>query len=71
MLSSTGQFSGQLGRIVVDGITDTPDFSVDTANHPVPLPTQFHAIVDGSTGNSRPSGQSAIWSRVSRSIISS
>lgn len=51
MLSSTGHFSGELGRIIVDGATDTPDFSIDTANHPVPLHTQFHAIVDGTTGD--------------------
>jgi len=51
MLSSTGHFSGELGRIIVDGATDTPDFSIDTANHRLPLHTQFHAIVDGTTGD--------------------
>jgi hypothetical protein len=51
ILSSTGHFSGPLGRISVDGATDTPDFSIDTANHPMPLHTQFHAIVDGTTGD--------------------
>ncbi len=51
MLSSTGHFSGQLGRVTVDGTTNTPDFSIDTSNHPVPLRTQFHAIVDGTTGD--------------------
>jgi hypothetical protein len=28
-----------------------PNFSLDTANHPVPLETQFDAIVDGTTGD--------------------
>ncbi len=51
MLSSTGRFSGQLGHVIVDGVTDTPDFSIDTANHPMPLHTQFHAIVDGTSGD--------------------
>jgi hypothetical protein len=51
MLSSTGHFSGQLGHVVVDGATDTPNFSIDTSNHPVPLHTQFHAIVDGTNGD--------------------
>jgi hypothetical protein len=51
MLASTGHFSGELGRITVDGVTDTPDFSIDTGNHPMPLHTQFHAIVDGTTGD--------------------
>jgi hypothetical protein len=51
ILSSTGKFTGQLDRIVVDGTTDTPAFSLDTANHPVPLQTRFHAVVDGITGD--------------------
>jgi hypothetical protein len=51
MLSSVGEFTGQLNNIVVDGTTDVPDFSLDTANHPVPLHTKFHAIVDGTNGN--------------------
>jgi hypothetical protein len=51
MLSSVGEFSGQLNRIVVDGTTETPNFSLDTANHPVPLHTTFHAIVDGTSGD--------------------
>jgi len=50
-LSSTGQFSGQLGNIVIDGVTHTPDFALDISNHPLPLETQFHAIVDGTTGD--------------------
>jgi hypothetical protein len=51
ILSSTGKFGGQLNRIDVNGDTDTPDFSLDTANHPLPLKTHFHAIVDGTSGD--------------------
>jgi hypothetical protein len=51
ILSSVGKFQGQLNRIVVDGTTETPDFSIDTANHKVPLHTKFHAIVDGTSGD--------------------
>jgi hypothetical protein len=51
ILSSTGHFGGQLGELTVDGETDTPNFSVDTGNHPVPLHTKFHAIVDGTSGD--------------------
>jgi hypothetical protein len=51
MLSSVGNFKGQLDKIVVDGTTKTPNFWLDTANHSVPLHTQFHAIVDGTTGD--------------------
>ena len=51
ILHSTGQFSGQLDHIDVAGTTDTPDFSLDSANHPMPLHTTFHATVDGLSGD--------------------
>ena len=51
ILSSTGEYAGNLGNIVVDGKTNTPDFRLAVSGHPVPLETTFHAIVDGTTGN--------------------
>ncbi|MGA2920519.1 MAG: hypothetical protein ABSE28_05400 [Candidatus Sulfotelmatobacter sp.] len=51
ILSSTGQYSGTLDDIVVDGKTDTPDFRIATSGHPVQLHTEFHAIVDGTNGD--------------------
>lgn len=51
ILSSTGVYQGTLSNIVVDGETDTPDFRLTTANHPMPLHTKFHAIVDGTNGD--------------------
>ncbi|HUB18091.1 MAG TPA: hypothetical protein VL990_05610 [Acidobacteriaceae bacterium] len=51
ILASTGSYQGQLDRIVVDGKTTTPDFSLDIAHHPLPLNTTFHAIVDGTNGD--------------------
>jgi hypothetical protein len=51
MLSSVGEFTGQLNNIVVDGTTETPDFSLDTANHAMRLHTKFHAVVDGTNGD--------------------
>jgi hypothetical protein len=51
ILSSEGKYKGELGRIEVDGTTDTPDFTVKTGGHPVHLKTQFHAIVDGTDGD--------------------
>ena len=51
ILSSTGKYEGALNHILVDGETDTPDFSVDSGNHPMPLHTKFHAIVDGTNGD--------------------
>jgi hypothetical protein len=51
MLSSTGNYEGVLNHITVDGVTDTPNFQLDTAQHDVPLHTKFHAIVDGTNGD--------------------
>lgn len=51
ILSSQGTYSGPLNRLIVDGTTYTPDFQLAMANHPVPLRTQFHAIVDGTSGD--------------------
>jgi hypothetical protein len=50
-LFSVGNFKGQLNKILVNGTTETANFSLDTANHPIPLHTEFHAIVDGTTGD--------------------
>lgn len=51
ILSSTGKYRGTLGKIEVNGATDTPDFRVATSGHPVALHTDFHAIVDGTDGD--------------------
>jgi len=52
-LSSVGNYGGSLGRIDVRGTTDTPDFMVDVSGQPVPLKTTYHAIVDGTNGDTR------------------
>jgi hypothetical protein len=51
ILSSQGRYQGTLDKIVVDGKTDTPDFQVKISGHKVPLHTEFHAIVDGTDGD--------------------
>jgi AsmA-like C-terminal region len=51
MLSSRGQYAGTLNNIVVDGATDTPDFRIASSGRPVPLHTDFHAIVDATSGD--------------------
>jgi hypothetical protein len=51
ILSSTGRYEGTLEKIVVDGQTDTPDFRINISGRPVPLKTNFHAIVDGTSGD--------------------
>ena len=50
-LFSQGQFNGPLDRIEVQGETHTANFSLGISGHPVPLDTRFHAIVDGSNGD--------------------
>jgi hypothetical protein len=51
ILSSTGKYSGVLDKIVVDGATDTPDFRLAISGRSIPLHTDFHAIVDGTNGD--------------------
>jgi hypothetical protein len=53
LLASKGRFGGTLGEIAVDGVTDVPDFRLDVSDHPMPLHTSFHAVVDGTTGDTR------------------
>jgi hypothetical protein len=50
-LSSTGQYAGVLDKIAVNGVTDTPDFRIAISGRSVSLHTDFHAIVDGTTGD--------------------
>ena len=51
ILNSTGKFQGQLNRIIADGETDTPDFRLTSSGNAMPLHTKFHAVIDGTNGN--------------------
>jgi len=51
ILSARGIYEGVLGRIEVQGETDTPDFVVKVGGHPMPLHAKYHAIVDGTDGD--------------------
>jgi hypothetical protein len=51
ILSSTGKYSGVLEEITVEGMTDTPDFRLAMCKRRVPLHTEFHAVVDGTSGD--------------------
>jgi hypothetical protein len=51
ILSARGTFGGMLERIDIHGETDTPDFTVAAGGHPMPLHAMYHAIVDGTNGN--------------------
>ena len=50
-LHSIGSFQGVLEHITVKGTTRTPDFQLDLAGQPMNLDTRFHAIVDGTSGD--------------------
>jgi AsmA-like C-terminal region len=52
-LSSTGHYTGTLRKIEADGQTETPDFRLERVAKEagVPLTTRFHAIVDGTNGD--------------------
>ncbi|MEZ5351844.1 MAG: AsmA-like C-terminal region-containing protein [Bryobacteraceae bacterium] len=53
ILRSNGRFQGLLEEIVVDGEADVPRFALEISGNPVHLKTQFHAIVDGTNGDTR------------------
>jgi hypothetical protein len=50
-LASEGKFIGPLNELVVDGWADVPNFRLKSVGQAVPLRTKFHAIVDGTNGN--------------------
>lgn len=50
-LSSDGSYHGVLERIEVDGTTDVPEFALTISRNPVDLKTRFHAVVDGTDGD--------------------
>lgn len=51
VLSSTGSYHGKLRDLIVDGVTDTPDFALTAFGTPMELHTQFHADVDATNGD--------------------
>ncbi len=50
-LHSYGHFAGTLSAVRVQGAADVPDFHLKSSGNPVPLKTQFDALVDGTNGN--------------------
>jgi hypothetical protein len=53
LLSSNGHYQGTLRDLTVDGETNVPDFQLDRFGTPVPLFTRFHALVDGTNGDTQ------------------
>jgi hypothetical protein len=50
----------------VEGVTETPDFRLDVSDHALALDTEFRAVVDGTTGDTR---LEAVKARVGRSEL--
>src|SRR5262249_6170957 len=50
-LSAHGAYKGALGRIVVNGETNTPDFTIKLSGHPFALHTSYQATVDATDGD--------------------
>jgi hypothetical protein len=50
-LQGQGSITGTVGEIVTDGTTHVPDFGIDPGTAAAPLDCNFHAIVDGTTGD--------------------
>jgi len=48
---SRGEFSGNLEKLNVAGMTDTPDFEVKESGHPFHLSTQFRGVLDMKSGD--------------------
>ena len=53
ILNSTGNFEGTLRDMNVDGVTDTPDFRLRSGGDAMHLRTHFHALVDGTNGDTQ------------------
>ena len=51
ILAARGHMKGSIDRIETEGETDTPNFTIRPAGHPVPVHAKYHAIVDGTNGN--------------------
>jgi hypothetical protein len=51
ILHSTGEFTGTLDSLEVNGKADVPDFRLTDAGNRVPLSTTFNVLVDGTNGD--------------------
>jgi hypothetical protein len=53
ILMARGTFGGALASIDIHGNTTTPQFTVEVGGHPVALHVAYHAVVDGTNGDTR------------------
>jgi hypothetical protein len=70
ILTSTGKFSGTLDEINVKGEARVPDFALKSAGNPVPLVTDFEALVDGTNGNTTLKPVKALLGKKTRFVTS-
>lgn len=49
-LDSKGRYQGVLERIEADGETSTPNFGLSIGGHTLSLRTRYHAVIDGTNG---------------------
>jgi hypothetical protein len=52
-LAAEGTYGGTLETLTARGETDVPDFTVKVGGHPVPLHAKYHAVIDGTNGDTR------------------
>ncbi len=50
-MSSSGKYSGTIDHLDVTGETSMPDFALAVSGNPMPLSTQYVAVVDGTNGD--------------------
>ncbi len=51
IVTSTGNFDGELQHITLHGAADTPDFTVSTSGHRIHITSEFDATVNGLNGD--------------------
>jgi hypothetical protein len=50
-LASDGEYSGTLEHLDAKGTTNVPDFGLERSKNVVHLQTKFHAVIDGTSGD--------------------
>jgi hypothetical protein len=50
-LTSSGQFSGKLAAVGLDGTVASPNLALQESAHPVKMDATFHLTLDGTTGD--------------------
>lgn len=51
IVTSKGNFEGILQHVLVQGSAETPNFTVSSSGHPVPIKANFNATVNGLNGD--------------------